>query len=72
MAYKIRQHVLARWLARRAAPTALAPTTHAALTTSWRWLLTLFTVAGFFESVFWGQLLAFTPLYLPLVGVAPG
>ena len=47
-------------------------TDQAALTTSWLWLLTLFTVAGFFESAFWGQLLACTPLYLPLVGVAPG
>lgn len=72
MGYKIQQHVLARWLTPRAAPAALAPATPSALTTSWRWLLTLFTVAGFFESAFWGQLQAFTPLYLPLVGVAPG
>ena len=77
MVYKIRQQLVARWLARRATPTTLAPVdtlpaTGRAITTSWLWLLTLFTVAGFFESAFWGQLLAFTPLYLPQIGVAAG
>ncbi len=69
--------MLARWWARRDTPTPMppadiSPTQRAAFTNSWPWLLTLFTVAGFFESVFWGQWLAFTPLYLPLVGVAAG
>jgi MFS family permease len=33
------------------------------------WLLTLFTFAGFIETVFYGQMNAFTPLYLPKLGV---
>src|SRR3989304_2415709 len=36
---------------------------------SWLWLLTLFTFAGFIETVFYGQMNAFTPLYLPKLGV---
>src|SRR5262245_49025884 len=36
---------------------------------SWHWLLLLFTGAGFVETVFWGQMGAFTPLYLPALGV---
>ena len=39
---------------------------------SWAWLLALYTIAGFFETVFWGQLTAFTPLYLPRLGIDPG
>src|SRR2546421_6741866 len=39
--------------------------------TSWIWLLSLFTLASFIETVFWGQMSAFTPLYLPRLGVAP-
>jgi MFS family permease len=35
------------------------------------WLLVLFTVAGFIETFFFGQLGAFTPLYLPHLGIAP-
>lgn len=38
---------------------------------SWLWLLTLFTVAGFAETMFYGQMMAFTPLYLPQLGIAP-
>jgi MFS family permease len=38
---------------------------------SWVWLLTLFTIAGFIETVFFGQLNAFMPLYLPHLGIAP-
>ncbi len=38
---------------------------------SWPRLLVLFTVAGFIETVFWGQIGAFTPLYLPRLGVPP-
>jgi hypothetical protein len=37
---------------------------------SWIWLLTLFSVAGFIETVFYGQMFAFTPLYLPRLGIA--
>src|SRR5512133_3018455 len=35
------------------------------------WLLILFTAAGFVETFFFGQLGAFTPLYLPRLGIAP-
>jgi DHA1 family multidrug resistance protein-like MFS transporter len=35
----------------------------------WIWLLFLFTYAGFIEAVFYGQMSAFTPLYLPQLGV---
>jgi DHA2 family multidrug resistance protein-like MFS transporter len=37
----------------------------------WIWLLTLFSLAGFIETVFFGQLNAFTPLYLPRLGIPP-
>jgi MFS transporter, DHA1 family, multidrug resistance protein len=37
---------------------------------SWRWLLALFSLAGFIETTFWGQMNAFTPLYLPTLGIA--
>lgn len=37
---------------------------------NWIWLLTLFSLAGFIETVFFGQLNAFTPLYLPQLGIA--
>ena len=36
---------------------------------SWLWLLALFTIAGFIETIFYGQISAFTPLYLPNLGV---
>ncbi len=36
----------------------------------WVPLLGLFSLAGFIETVFWGQMSAFTPLYLPRLGVA--
>ena len=36
----------------------------------WVWLLALFSVAGFIEVFFFGQLGAFTPLYLPRLGIA--
>ncbi len=42
------------------------------LSSSWLWLLSLFTLAGFIETVFWGQMNSFTPLYLPRLGIAPG
>src|SRR3954451_1195997 len=38
---------------------------------SWLWLLALFTAAGLTETVFSGQMIAFTPLYLPRFGIAP-
>jgi DHA1 family multidrug resistance protein-like MFS transporter len=38
---------------------------------SWVWLLVLFTAGAFFETVFYGQLTAFSPLYLPYIGVRP-
>ncbi|MBI3241973.1 MAG: MFS transporter [Chloroflexi bacterium] len=38
---------------------------------SWAWLLALFSIAGFIETMFWGQMSGFTPLYLPKLGVAP-
>jgi len=40
------------------------------LATRWEWLLALFTLASFIETMFWGQISAFTPLYLPRLGVA--
>jgi MFS transporter, DHA1 family, multidrug resistance protein len=39
--------------------------------TSWRRLLGLFTFGAFIETVFYGQMVAFTPLYLPQLGVRP-
>ncbi len=38
---------------------------------AWLWPLALFTVASFIETIFWGQMNAFTPLHLPRLGVAP-
>jgi len=37
----------------------------------WKGLLALFTVASFIETMFWGQVIGFTPLYLAQLGVAP-
>jgi DHA1 family multidrug resistance protein-like MFS transporter len=42
------------------------------LRSSWVWLLGLFTFGSFIETVFYGQLTAFTPLYLPRLGIRPG
>lgn len=44
-------------------------TTASARSNSWLWLLALFTVAGFFETMFYGQITSFTPLHLPRLGV---
>ncbi len=41
------------------------------LRASWTWLLGLYTVASFIETIFWGQMTAFTPLFLRDLGVAP-
>lgn len=38
---------------------------------SWAWLLALYTLASLIETVFYSHLLAFTPLFLPDLGVAP-
>jgi len=46
-------------------------TTRRNITSSWKWLLALFTIAGFVETMFFGQIVAFTPLYLPQLGIAP-
>ncbi len=45
-------------------------TTRRHLTSSWIWLLALFTIAGFIETMFYGQIVAFTPLYLPRLGIS--
>jgi len=37
----------------------------------WIGLLALFTAASLIEASFWGQMSAFTPLYLPRLGVPP-
>jgi DHA1 family multidrug resistance protein-like MFS transporter len=39
---------------------------------SWVWLLVLYTFGSLVETIFYGQLGAFTPLYLPKLGVAAG
>jgi hypothetical protein len=36
---------------------------------SWVWLLALFTIAGFIETLLFGQLNAIIPLYLPRLGI---
>jgi DHA1 family multidrug resistance protein-like MFS transporter len=36
---------------------------------SWIWLLSLYTVASFIETVFWGQMTAFTPIFLRQLGL---
>lgn len=36
---------------------------------SWTWLLTLYTVASLLETIFWGQMAAFTPVYLQNLGM---
>jgi MFS family permease len=44
--------------------------TIARVNTSWLWLLGLFTAASIVETIFAGQVGAFTPLYLPRFGVS--
>ena len=39
------------------------------LRASWRWLLGLYTIASFLETVFWGQMTAFTPIFLRDLGM---
>ncbi len=36
---------------------------------SWIWLLSLYTAASFIETVFWGQMTAFTPIFLRQLGL---
>lgn len=38
---------------------------------SWPRMLAIFTLATLFEAIYWGQVAAFTPLYLPRLGIAP-
>ena len=38
---------------------------------SWIRILVLFTLAGFVEAMFYGQVGSFTPLFLPKLGIAP-
>ncbi|MGE5072794.1 MAG: MFS transporter [Anaerolineae bacterium] len=40
------------------------------LRSSWVWLLIIYTVATFVESIFWGQMTAFTPIFLRQLGLA--
>lgn len=47
------------------------PSLRERLNASWPWLLGLYTIASLVETIFYSQLLAFTPLYLPRLGVAP-
>ncbi len=44
---------------------------HGSLRASWTWLLTIYTVATFVESMFWGQMAAFTPIFLRQLGMDP-
>ncbi len=37
---------------------------------SWQWLLGIFTLASLAETIFYSQMLAFTPLYLPELGIS--
>ena len=39
------------------------------LRSSWVWLLVLYTIASFIETVFWGQMAAFTPIFLRDLGM---
>ena len=41
-----------------------------AFRSSWVWLLSIYTAATFIESVFWGQMTAFTPIFLRQLGLA--
>ena len=38
---------------------------------SWIWLLILYTIASFIETIFWGQMAAFTPIFLHDLGMDP-
>jgi DHA1 family multidrug resistance protein-like MFS transporter len=42
------------------------------ITSSWAWILGVYTVASFVEVMFWGQIMAFTPLFLPHLGIRHG
>ncbi len=45
-------------------------TLKSSLRTSWVWLLGLYTAAGFMETIFWGQMTAFTPIFLHDLGIS--
>ncbi len=38
---------------------------------TWAWLLAIFSLAAMIETIFFSQLRAFTPLYLPELGISP-
>jgi len=42
---------------------------NSSLRSSWTWLLGLYTIASFLETVFWGQMTAFTPIFLNNLGM---
>ncbi len=44
-------------------------TTSKRLIDTWHWLLILYSAASFIETIFWGQMGAFTPGYLPHLGI---
>lgn len=48
-----------------------AQRSQAGLRDSWKWLLGLYTGASFLETVFWGQMTAFTPIFLRDLGLPP-
>ena len=37
---------------------------------TWQWLLAIFTLASLVETIFYSQMLAFTPLHLPQLGIS--
>lgn len=50
--------------------TIIQPSKRSALAKpDWRWLLLLFSLANLFDAIFWGQMSAFTPLYLPALHI---
>jgi DHA1 family multidrug resistance protein-like MFS transporter len=50
-------------------PNGTPPLERPEVTSAWTPLLALFTLASFVETMFWGQVIGFTPLYLAQLGV---
>ncbi len=48
----------------------MAENTRDSIRSSWVWLLGLYTLASFLETIFWGQMAAFTPIFLRDLGMA--
>src|SRR6478736_5393717 len=61
---------IAPYAARRNIDTIMTPDSQPQ-SKSWVRLLALFSIASLVETSFGGQVFAFTPLYLPKLGVAP-